>query len=86
MECQTTIDVPEYQLIGNDLTNPVVTFNPPFHSNPYIAITVENGAAGDYYTIERTVVSGKTTGMTMTFYNSSGTIVNRTFDYLARGY
>lgn len=86
MECQTTIDVPEYQLIGNDLTNPVVIFNPPFHSNPYIAITVENGAAGDYYTIGRTVVSGKTTGMTMTFYNSSGTIVNRTFDYLARGY
>lgn len=82
----TTIDVPEYQLTGNNLTSGTVTFSPAFHSDPFIAITMENGASGDYYIITRTVVSGRTTGFTIVFYNSSNNVVTRTFDYLARGY
>ena len=82
----TTVDVPEYQLTGNDITSGTVTFTPAFHSNPFIAITMENGASGDYYVINRTLVSGRTTGFTITFYNSSNAVVSRTFDYLARGY
>jgi len=82
----TTIDVPEYQLTGNNLTSGTVSFIPAFHSDPFIAITMENGASGDYYVITRTVVSSRTTGFTIVFYNSSNNVVSRTFDYLARGY
>ena len=38
--------------------------------------------SGDFYEI----ASVSATGFTITFKNSSGTIVARTFDYIARGF
>jgi len=39
-------------------------------------------ATGDFFLLENVT----TTGFDITFKNSSGTIVGRTFDYLARGF
>ena len=59
-----------------------VTFGEGFLVTPKIAVTAQNMASGDFYEI--TNVSS--TGFTITFKNSSGTIVARTFDYIARGF
>ena len=59
-----------------------VTYNDAFLSVPKIAVTAQNMATGDFFIIENIT----TTGFEITFKNSSGTIVARTFDYLARGF
>jgi len=51
-------------------------------SLPSVGITAQNMASGDYYTV--TSVSG--TGFTVTFYNSSNTVVDRNFNWSAVGY
>ena len=59
-----------------------VTFGEGFLITPKIAVTAQNMASGDFYEI----TSVSSTGFTITFKNSSGTIVARTFDYIARGF
>jgi len=59
-----------------------VTFNPAFKVAPAIGIAAQNLAQGDYYEI----TSKSATGFTITFKNSGGSAVNRTFDYVAKGY
>jgi len=59
-----------------------VTFGEGFLVTPKIAVTAQNMASGDFYEI----TSVSSTGFTITFKNSSGTIVARTFDYIARGF
>ena len=60
----------------------VITYTPAFKSVQAVGISTDNLATGDYYTI----TSKSATGFTVTFRNSSGTIVDRTFDYVAKGY
>jgi len=66
-----------------------ITFSPAFYPaygssdsrNSNLKISAQDLQSGDYYTI-----TGKTeSGFTITFRNSGGTAVNRTFDYLATG-
>lgn len=59
-----------------------LTFNTAFLTTPKIAVTAQNMATGDFYEIS----SVSSTGFTITFKNSSGTIIARTFDYIARGF
>ncbi len=59
-----------------------VTFGTGFLVTPKIAVTAQNMASGDFYEI----TSVSSTGFTITFKNSSGTIIARTFDYIARGF
>ena len=59
-----------------------VSYGTPFLVAPKIAVTAQNMASGDFYEIG----SITTSGFTITFKNSSGTIVARTFDYIARGF
>lgn len=59
-----------------------VSFGTSFLVTPKIAVTAQNMASGDFYEI----TSISTAGFTITFKNSSGTIVARTFDYIARGF
>ena len=49
---------------------------------PTIGITPQNMATGDFF--ELSSISG--TGFTVTFKNSSGTIVDRNFNYMATGF
>ena len=71
---------------GNDIASgtsaKVITFTNPFHATPSLTIIGQNMATGDYFTI-----SSKTKdGYTVNFLNSSGSNVNRTFDWQAVGY
>jgi hypothetical protein len=80
------IDMPDRVDYGNDLVTGAstysVAFSPWFKELRSVTIAAQNMATGDYYTI-----SGKTrTGFDVTFRNSAGTAISRSFDYQAIGY
>ncbi len=80
------IDMPDRVDYGNDLVTGAstysVAFSPWFKALRSVTIAAQNMATGDYYTI-----SGKTrTGFDVTFRNSAGTAISRSFDYQAIGY
>jgi len=59
-----------------------ITYTNPFFAVPSIGIAAQNMATGDVFTISSKTVSG----FTIAFVNSSGSAVDRTFDYIAKGY
>ena len=59
-----------------------VTFNEAFYQAPAVGVTAYNMGTGDYYA----VTSQSRTGFTVTFYNSSDTVISRDFTYIATGY
>ena len=82
-----TVDMPDRIFSGNDITSGdgtyTVTFTNPFKSVNYaVGITGENLATGDFFLVENKTING----FDLTFKNSSGTAVSRTFDYLAKGH
>lgn len=60
----------------------VVTYSPAFKEVQAIGISSTNLATGDFYEITNKTA----TGFTIKFKNSSSTVVDRTFDYVAKGY
>jgi hypothetical protein len=68
--------------ISSGTSAKVVTFPVAFKSLQGVAITAQNLNTGDYFT----VTSKTATGFTVTFYDSGDNMVNRTFDYTAKGY
>lgn len=60
----------------------VVTFDNPFFAAPAVGVGAYNMEAGDYYVV--TALSR--TGFTVTFYDSSDTVISRDFTYFATGY
>ena len=70
----------------NDLTTSsgtrTITYTNPFYAVPAIGIAAQNLATGDTFTISSKTVNG----FTIAFVNSSGSAVDRTFDYIAKGY
>lgn len=85
-ELSVTVDMPDLFVSGDDIVSgvgsKVVTFTPPFKVLQGIGIAAGNLQSGDYYAI----TSKSATGFTITFYDSSDAAVDRTFDYVARGY
>ena len=87
-ELSVTVDMPDSLRADNDITSgtagggKVVTFSPAYKDLQGLAIVAENMATGDFYDI----VSKDATGFTIRFKNSGGTVVDRTFDYVAKGY
>lgn len=81
-----TVDMPDRVYSDGDISSgtsaKVVTFPVSFKSLQGVAITAQNLQTGDYFT----VTSKSATGFTVTFYDSSDIIVDRTFDYTAKGY
>ncbi|MAK51590.1 phage tail protein [Marinobacter sp.] len=59
-----------------------ITFSPAFKELGGIGISAQNLSTGDFYVITSKSVSG----FTITFKNSSGTDVDRTFDFVAQGH
>ena len=59
-----------------------ITYSNAFYASPAVGIAAQNMATGDYYTI----TSKTKTGFTITFFNSSASAQDRTFDYVAKGY
>lgn len=85
-ELSVTIDMPDSVRADEDIASgtgaKVVTFSPAFNSLQGVAIAAGNMATGDYYAIS----SKSRTGFTVNFYNALGVGVDRTFDYVAKGY
>ena len=59
-----------------------ITFANPFYAVPAIGIAAQNMATGDVFTISSKTVNG----FTIAFASSGGSAVDRTFDYIAKGY
>jgi len=59
-----------------------ITYGNAFFAVPSIGIAAQNMVTGDVFTISSKTVSG----FTIAFVNSSGASVDRTFDYIAKGY
>ncbi len=59
-----------------------VTFPTAFYAAPSIGITAQDMATGDFFTLS----SISRTGFTVTFRNSGGSMVSKTFDYQAVGH
>ena len=82
-----TIDMPDRIFSGNDITSGAgtytVTFTNPFKSVNYaVGITGEDLATGDFFVVENKTING----FDLTFKNSGGTAISRTFDYIAKGF
>ena len=85
-ELGATVELAKRQEIGNNIASGAaayaVTFTNAFYATPSIGISAQDMATGDYYALS----SITRTGFTITFKNSAGTNVSRTFDYTAVGY
>jgi hypothetical protein len=86
-EVSVTIDMPDRVFSGNDITSGAgtytVTFTNPFKSVNYaVGITGEDLATGDFFVVENKAVNS----FDLTFKNSGGTSISRTFDYIAKGF
>ena len=81
-----TVDMPDRVVAENDIASgagaKAITFSPAFKDLQGLGISAQNLATGDFYAI----TSKSATGFTITFFNSSSSAVDRTFDYVAKGY
>ena len=59
-----------------------ITYTNPFHAVPAVGIATQNMQTGDFYTI----TSKTRSGFTINFFNSSGSAIDRTFDYISKGF
>jgi len=86
-ELEVSVDVPDRLESQQNVTysgnvSKTVTFNRRFVVPPAISITMEGAVTGDYYQI-----TGRTPSQfTVTFYNAASAVINRQFDWIARGY
>lgn len=80
------IDMPDRLASARNLTSDVagsdITFAGAFRDTPAITVTPRNLLSGEYYTVTLQTAQG----FHIRFFNSSGSGVARSFDYLARGY
>jgi len=81
-----TVDMPDRIVAENDIASgtgtKAITFSPAFKSLQGVGISAQNLASGDFYAI----TSKSATGFTIQFFNSGGSGINRTFDYVAKGF
>jgi len=82
------VDMPDRTVAVDDIASTTasggkaVTFSPAFKDLQGLAISADNLATGDFYEI----TSKSATGFTIKFKNSGGSVVDRTFGYVAKGY
>jgi hypothetical protein len=87
-QLQVVVDMPDRLTFGEDIASGTdaggkdVTFSPAFKQLDSLALTAQNLASGDFYVIS----SKSATGFTVLFKNSSGSVVDRTFDFTAKGF
>ncbi len=87
-QLSVTVDMPERVYSEKDIASTTsasgkaITFSPAFKEIEGIGISASNLTSGDYYVI----TNKSATGFTIEFFNSSNATVDRTFDYVVRGY
>ena len=79
--------MPDRIFSGNDLVSGAgtftVTFTNPFFSDNYaVGITAQSLGTGNFYDITSKTI----TGFNITFRDSGGTAISKTFDFLAKGH
>lgn len=83
---EVNVDMPDRVDGKNDVVCPIggltVSFAPAFNTTPAIAISAEDMAKDDRYTI----TSKSATGFHIEFFNTSGSSIQRTFDWVAKGF
>ena len=83
---EIAIDMADRVIADNDLTIPiagkVIAFDPAYRELQGVAIAAQEMTSGDYYEITNKTKSG----FTVQFKNSSGTPIERSMDYVAKGY
>ena len=67
---------------GTNNGTEVIIYSSPFKAAPTIGVTLQDANTGDYWTIS----SSNNTGFTITFYNSSSTATQKTFNWTSTGY
>jgi hypothetical protein len=83
-----TIDMPDRTVAVDDIASTTsssgkaITFSPAFKELQGLGISADNLATGDFYEI----TSKSATGFTIKFKNSSGTVIDRTFGFVAKGF
>ena len=81
-----SVDMEKRSESGEDIASTTgtkaITYTNGFYASPAVGISAQNMATGDTYTIS----SKSATGFSIAFTNSSGSGINRTFDYVAQGY
>jgi hypothetical protein len=85
-----TVDMPDTTkrqtgIQGDTGTNngtSIITYSTPFKATPTVGVTLQNADTGDYWTIS----SSSSTGFTITFFNSSNTATQKTFNWVSTGY
>lgn len=85
-QLSVSADMPQRIISENDVVSGAgtksVSFSPIFVSTPAIGISAQGLSTGDFYEITSKSVSG----FDITFKNSGGTAISKTFDYIAKGY
>jgi len=80
------IDMPDRVIAGDDIVVPAigldVAFSPPFRSLHGIGTNDQDMATGD----RKAITAKGPTGFHIQYFNSGGTPVQRTMDYVAKGY
>ena len=81
-----TIDMPDRSAGERNISSGVgtksVTYPSVFYAIPSVGISASNMASGDYFVVANEAVAG----FDVTFKNSGGSDVSRTFNYQAKGY
>jgi hypothetical protein len=67
---------------GTNNGTKVISYSTSFKTIPTVGITMQNAASGDYYTISSTTAAG----FTVTFYNSSDSATQKSFNWMSTGY
>jgi hypothetical protein len=89
-ELTVTVDMPDQikrnagvtSSSGTNNGTEVITYTTPYKIIPTVGITLQNANTGDYWTISSSTASG----FTVTFYNSSATATQKTFNWISSGY
>ena len=87
-ELVASVDMPDRTTAEDDVASTtgsggkVITFSPAFKELQGLGISAQSLATGDFYEL----TSKSATGFTIKFKNSGGSIVDRNFDYVAKGY
>ena len=85
-EASVTIDMEDRIQSENNIVSgagaKTITYPSAFKQAPALGLAIDNMSSGDKYDI----TSKTATGFVITFRNSSGTAVSRTFDYIAKGF
>lgn len=86
-ELSMIIDMPDRVVVPSSIISSgaatyTVTYDGAFIDVPAVGITAIDLNSGDYYRI----INNTRTGFQITFYNSTGTPVSRSFSYMSKGY